>query len=237
MSDALTVLELLKNPWVSFELLKRLYGIDKEDAGLWGSFQMWGMGHRRPREVLRPEAVDRHAFEAFLQQSGLLPLRIAAARLGMLEDSFVDVLGRLEETGALQPNGTGHSSQLVTESLLRSFHTRFPKLRSSVFSSHDEFCAALLPVIEAEIGVKPVPLYCATALAIDKTLPEFAHDFDCLTQEPVGLRYQVWLDLGKPMFLRPDICSVKTYVDHEQELKLVLFAGKEPEVPVALRKV
>ena len=56
-----------------------------------------------------------------------------------------------------------------------------------------------------------------------------ADAFDAITLEPVGLRYQVWLETRKPVNLRPDVCSLKFYAAHENELKEYVMKGSEPD--------
>ena len=55
--------------------------------------------------------------------------------------------------------------------------------------------------------------------------PEYAYEFDMLTSEPVSVRYQLWLDIGKPVRLKPDVCSVKTYFLHKKLLRDYLFGN------------
>jgi hypothetical protein len=47
--------------------------------------------------------------------------------------------------------------------------------------------------------------------------------------QPVGLRYQVWLETGKPVSLRPDVCSLVFYAKNETELRAHVMKGSEPE--------
>ena len=58
--------------------------------------------------------------------------------------------------------------------------------------------------------------------------PDMAAAFDAITLEPVGLRYQVWLETKKPANLRPDVCSLKFYAQHEAELADYVMQGGEP---------
>jgi hypothetical protein len=53
--------------------------------------------------------------------------------------------------------------------------------------------------------------------------------FDAITMDPVGLRYQVWLDTQKPVNLAPDVCSLKFYAKNEADLRPYVMKGGEPE--------
>ena len=86
----------LPEKWVPHAVIELLCGIQQDDERLWGHFRSWGLRARRPRVVQRPGEVYRHAFETYLQQEQLLPMRVAAARLGMSEASFDEVVARLD---------------------------------------------------------------------------------------------------------------------------------------------
>ncbi len=227
------MLEWLQQEWVPFEVIHGLFGIERQDERLWGSFGAWAAHDRRSREVLRPDRVSRHAFETYLQRSGLLPRKVAGARLGMSEASFEDVLERLIEQGA--HNESNVSPQLVPETVVRRMGDHFPGLRHTIFPDHDSFCQQLHAEIQKDLGFTVTPMHCVTSRAVDPNTPDFAYSFDCLNGEPIGLRFQVWLDFRKPMYLRPDACSLKLYAKQEDLLRPFVFAGRQPEIPKQLR--
>jgi hypothetical protein len=222
--------------WVPFEVIELLNGIKRDDAQLWGAFQAWSLRLRRPREVLRPNEVNRHAFESYLQQSRLLPEKTAAVRVGMSLDSFQDVLDTLDKKGNIVVNTRDFLQQVVTESLIREFPSLFPALQNRIFGDHDDFCSRLHAAIKDDLGIEVKPVRCETSEALGQDPADFAYDHDCFTGRPIGLRYQVWLDFKKPMNLRPDACSMKLYVEKEAQLKPLVFAGREPDVPDGLRQ-
>ena len=220
----------LPEEWVPFEVLGFLYGIRKDDAALWGSFRSWSSRLRRPLKVLSPDQVHRHAFESYLQRSGLLPIKQAAARLGMTKDSFENVLTVIEASDPLVASMQSFSRQLISESLLRSFHERFPKLRNTTFSSQDSYCSAIHKELKKDFNIDVEDLRCITSKLLDDK-PDYAYEFDCFTDEPIGLRYQVWLDFKKPINLRPEACSWNLYVEREKDLKGLVLGGDEPSIP------
>lgn len=220
--------------WVTSEVIDLLFGIRQEDELLWGSFRAWATRLRRSREVLRPGMVNRHAFESYLQHAQLLSVRQAGARLGMSESSFVDLLTALEERG-LSSMSIGHSPQVVSEGLVRGVHDLFPALHHRIFSNHDDYCTRLHAEIKQTLSLDIEAVFCETSVALGKEPPDHAHDYDCLTGAPIGLRYQVWLDFKKPINLRPDVCSLKLYAEQEDLLRDRVMSGSVPEIPDALR--
>lgn len=229
------MMKWLPQEWVPFEVIELLHGTKRDDAQLWGAFQAWSLRLRRPREVLRPSEVNRHTFESYLQQSRLLPEKTAAVRVGMSIDSFQNVLATLDEKGIIVVNTRDFSQQVVTESLIREFHNIFPALQNRTFGDHDDFCSRLHAAINDDLGIQVEPVYCETSEALGQEPADFAYDYDCFTGKPIGLRYQVWLDFKKPINLRPDACSMKLYVEKEDQLKPLVFAGRVPDVPDGLR--
>jgi len=223
--------------WVPFEVLRILYGISRDDEALWGGFRAWPNTLRRPREVIRPDEINRHFFETFLQQSGLLPLKWAAARLGMQDDSFNELFEALRAKGRISEPDVFFTAQTVRESFIRSIHQIFPDLKHRVFGDYNSFCLSLHRAIKKNLKIRVKGLFCVTSRALKEEPMDFAYEFDCLNGEPVGLRYQVWLDTKKPINLRPDVCSTKLYYEHEEELKHMLFSTQKPDIPQKLRKI
>jgi hypothetical protein len=89
-------------------------------------------------------------------------------------------------------------------------------------------CRALHDAIRTELDVKVEPLLCVTSRILDPEEPDVAAAFDAITLDPVGLRYQVWLNTDKPVNLRADVCSLKFYAQHERELRKRILQGSQP---------
>lgn len=104
----------------------------------------------------------------------------------------------------------------------------FASLRHKTFSDHSLKCRALHATIRAELHIEVEPVRCVTSILLDPTEPDMAAAFDAITLEPVGLRYQVWLDADKPVNLRPDVCSLSFHAKHEAELRAYVMKGSEP---------
>jgi hypothetical protein len=103
-----------------------------------------------------------------------------------------------------------------------------------VFGDHRDYCQQLHQEIERDLNVKVTPVYCVTSVAASETPVDYGHDFDCLTFQPIGIKYQVWLDFKKPMYLSPDRCGSAFYVQNESLLKKFKFPGDEPRLPATL---
>lgn len=231
-------LQALTNPWSSYGLVQELYDLDlTRDEALLGALRSWAARRNKPAvEVVKPNLVHRHHLETFLQVMKLRPMKLAAAMLGMETAS----LRQVEE--ALKPQGfyvtSPLSEQLAEEPRLREITRFFSSLADRAFPDHDAFCRRLHEAIAQETGIQVRELRCVTSQALHEQPPQYAHEFDVLTLEPIGLKYQVWLDFsGKPAFLKPDCCATKTYAEDQALLGKYLLAGEQPELPSALAHV
>jgi hypothetical protein len=138
----------------------------------------------------------------------------------------------LIRTGLLTAEELEPLDAVVSEPLIRDFRDLFPRLERRTFSDHNESCRHIHRAIRAEYHVKVEPLHCVTSMALEEDPPLFAYELDVITGEPVSLKYQVWLNLGKAMNLRPDCCSLKLYWAERRTLRSVLFT---PDDPIAER--
>lgn len=224
----------LKNDWIGPSTLAAIYGLTLPE--LERDFIRWGRLQRRPREVIRGDQVSRFALESYFQQRKVLPIKWAAAKLGMAAASLVNAIAALEASGRVDRVRDG-SENLVAEDLDRIFIGALPPLQNRIFGKHDDFCRRLHEAISNELGTHlptPVePLHCITARRIQPGDPDFAYAFCALTDAPIGLRYRIWLDFGKPLNLTPDMCSYVAYFDNRELLQPYLMQ-QEPERPASL---
>ena len=221
-------LKALEGRWCDQKLLDELYGIHLPDEALIGRFRSWAARFRQNKTVAkRNHAYDRHALEGYFQFNKLLPLKWAAARLGMEQESFENLLNVLGEQSLIMRDVT---DQTVHEIVVRDIHKFFPALSYKVFSDHNDFCRNLHKAVREEsLGLEIKPVRCVASGAFGEDPPDYAYDFDCISSEPVGLRRQVWLDFGKPVNLKPDVCSEKLFLDEYEILSPFLLAGQEVE--------
>lgn len=227
-------LALLREPLWSPRLIEDVYGLRLPDEQLLGRVRSWAARLRKPRPVEREGRIDRVLLENYFQWSRTLPNKWAAARLGMSQRSFEEVLARMEECGVFLRNTFDFSAQTVEESLIRDVRSYFPELQSRLFSDHDAWARAVHQAVESALGVAVEPIFCVTSCALGEDPPDYAHEFDIITGDPVGLRYTVWLDLGKPINLRPDVCATLTYAQHKAVMAPYLFPEAPPDLPQEL---
>lgn len=232
----LYMMSWLSKEWVPFDVIDYLYGINDLDDVLRDNFRAWSR-ERPNRLVIKPDKINRYAFETYLQQAKLLPTKIAAAHLGMTKNSYDKFIKELSKTGAIPINQGYFSSQVVSEQFIKSLLYLLPSLRHKIFGDHDNFCNLLHSAIKRDLKCKVEPLFCVTSQFLKEEPSDFAYEFDSITGEPVGLRYQVWLNFNKkPLHLKPDICSLKFYAENIKKLSDFLFVRQEPEIPAILRK-
>lgn len=227
-------LEALMSPWCKADMVADLLGLDLiTDPRLAGVVRAWSARFRDNELVVRqtssgPE-VHRHALEAFLLQNGLISWKWAAIYYGLEPQLLQEVVDRLEGRGDLVQIRSGVSDQLVRQREAVVLFRAFPALRNIVFASHDGMCIRLHSAIETDLNIKVTPVSCVTSEILEPESPDIAVAFDAITMDPVGLRYQVWLDTRKPVNLAPDVCSLKFYAKNEANLRPYLMGGGEPE--------
>lgn len=228
-------LSLLRDRWCDENLLKILYGlqVDEDWLGLWRS---WARKQPIEKTDKKGRLYDRHRLETFFQQEQLVPVQLGALRLGMTDESLREILRVLQERGlSVRPPYVGLASeQLVDENLIKGFSGLLAATRFRTFSDINSYCRRIHTAVKDELGVEVAAVMCPTAQELREE--DYAQDRDVLDARPMSLAYQVWLDLGKPINLKPDACSTLFYVQHEETLSPLVFAGVQPEVPEQLRK-
>ena len=215
-------------------LATSLYDMQLPDDLLVNHFVAWTTRFPFTQPVIAEDGswFDRHAFELFMQNRRLMPMRLAAARLGMTRRSLELVLTALEQNNWIVRNTLHFSDQIIYDGFLKEIVQLFPDLRNRIFSSHDNFCTRLHDAIGNDTGVRVDQLKCETAQYLEQD--DFAYSYDAITGQPIGIRYEVWLDLGKPIRLRPDSCSSLLYWSNRGELAPHVFGGTEPPRPEGL---
>lgn len=224
---------LAKGPWIPPTLVAELYGVDINDTRLQVSLRTWldRIG-RGPQSFESRNQFDRFILESFFQSLGLLPLKWAGLRWALDTPQFNQILNALETRGFFPRSGM--SDQLIVESQFREVVHFLPGLKNRIFGDHNDFCRRLHADLSAEFQLNVQPLHCVTSVALNEDPPDYAHELDIITLEPVGLRYQVWLDFGKPVSLRPDACSLKLYARERALLEGRMMRGQDLEIPAGL---
>lgn len=217
---------LLRQREVPFEFIAARYGVDLTDRALADLFRRWSEAAHKGRVVMTSAAVDRHAFELFLQAANFVPRRFAAASLGMSERSLVEVLDALNKTGLFPSARIEWGAALMSGKLISEFASIFPGLKFRIFGSYPDMCRRLHAEIRAELTVEVEPLFCVTGAALGE--PTYARGFDAISEEPVGMPWQIFLDTKKPIQLEPDIVGTLFFARNTDVLGPHLFAGVLP---------
>lgn len=229
MSEIKRRMEALSDSWAPSNLMAELYGIASYDARLTDAIVSWGRRFQiKPEDITNGTAINRHYLELFFQKTKILPLKLAAARLGMNEDSLTNVATRLEINRNDLDISISPQEGYINDLFIRDIRTFFTSLRSTIFYSHSDMCDQLHQAISEELDIKVDPVFCVTSKVLNPDSPDYAFEYDAVTGDPIGLRYQMWLSTGKPISLRPDACSWITYFKHYEVLGDYLLAKMGP---------
>ena len=204
-------LEILEKRICPVSWASEKYGIDFDyDKRLAGRFMKWASTFENRKDVMGPTFIDRFSFELFLQYFKLVPLKYASIHLGMTVRSFENVLRKMDADGEFSHN-LDFDSKVIEDTLVGNLIRHFPKLDGISFVSQTEMCQALHEEIENEYELEVEKVFCETSKLIDEPPYQYAYEFDALTLEPMSIKYQLWMDLGKPIVLKPDACSVRNF--------------------------
>lgn len=232
-ADIIVRLDELRSIYWSSRLMEDVYGIELvSNEELLGRVRRWAA---RPRRLQSPllqhgEGWHRQMFEAWFQAEEMLPLKWAAARLGMTRETFEETLAAGADRGLWE----WAEDQVVPERLVRDLHRSFSATRDRLFTDHNDRASRVQEAIRHELGVDVKAMMCATSQALGERPTAIAADYDILTGEPMALRHTVWLDLKKAVHLRPDACGLRTFARYRRVLEPYLFPGEAPDVPAVL---
>ncbi|HUY31548.1 MAG TPA: hypothetical protein VMV69_02125 [Pirellulales bacterium] len=222
-------LETARSRRCTFDFVQAYFGLDfRADAYLRRDYDFW-MRQRGKPDPLKDECLDRWRLEKFLQDRQLLPVKWAALQLGMAEAALVRLRARMQETGPILAYHT--SPDLLGKSFEEDLLAQLPQFRYQTPSNHNDFCRRLHEWILEVFDVTVEPVHCATSERVGHQPPEYAKYLDIVALDPVGPRYQLWLDFGKWMTLPPDRCSVLLFAAHPNELVPFIAGRVPPKVP------
>ena len=226
----------LSTPWCSAELINSLYALDLvNDDRLRKYFA------RTKPEIFKEDQdekggttlkVDRYLLETIMQSHRLMPRKWVAAKLGMTEACLENTISTLANSGALYKHYM--IPQLIEKDFDDILLRLFGELKFRRFSSFNSFCKSIHEQLLKHYKIQVEPLVCVTSQFLKETPTEFANSFDCITFEPIGTKYQVWLDFKKPMNLAPDCCSTLLYSREREILDSYLAGTTKPDLPEAL---
>lgn len=214
-------LEQLRHPWRTTEELQNCYGLTNfKESRVRGGFIEWAKGKpsQIQKNVSRSGLINRNYFEVFLQNSKIVPNKLAATRLGMKEPSFIQITKRMSKS-FLSSGYICTDEGWVREEFIRNIRDFIPNKMNYIFMNHSEMCKCLHKEIREFLGIDVVAAFCVTSQILDPENTDYAYEIDAINGDPVGLRYQAWLNTGKPMSLRPDVCSSKLFYKNKDVLE------------------
>jgi hypothetical protein len=235
-----TQLKKLKNARCKLDWASGKYGIDfNAEKQLLGRFRAWASRFKNINDVMDSTTIDRFVFESFLQFYKLIPLKYAAIQLGTDDVSLKEIIKKMQADGMLPYHADFDSLQIIEEPLIDNFTKLFPQLNGYIFSSHSSRCKAIHEAVKNDLKIDVKPLFCKTSELIDDSPEyEYAYEFDALTSEPMGVKYQLWMDTEKPIILKPDACSMLTYFECEkQKIKIKLLGNYDDRLYSVYEKI
>ena len=222
--DVIQRINLFKRKLWQFPEVKNWYDIDLSvEGGFVARLKIWTTRFD-DTTILNDFAyscINHHYLELFMQDLGLTAKRGAAAQLGMAVESFNLFLKKGMEKKIIaehEAQGVYPEVGVFSTQWVGDLHRRFPALEKMTFTSFSSFCRLLHKEIKEALGFEVIEQICPTSKAIGESLPEIGYEIDIITQEPVGLPFQIWLETDKPIQLKPDVCSWLTYIKHEAVL-------------------
>ena len=230
----------LRGRYIDTQYVLDYYGLDwgAANADLLADLSKYRGTLRNPPDLM-PGMVDRYALEGFYQARRVLPIKWAAARLGMTQTLLTTILDHRMELPIPIRRDPVEYDCLVDEGFGEDLVRALPQLRFRTFSDHESFCeqlhAALSEALALPDGaIQEGKLWCAT----DRELNEaglgdyprrYGYHFDCLTCEELSVAHAVWLDFKKPFNLGPDRCSKLVFVRYRQDLEPWVAGTRAPD--------
>lgn len=195
---------------------------------------------RANRSAFMGQHVSRWAFERYYAHFELLSPRSAAARIGTDTSSLRRVVGYAKSLG-VPPESIGEIGAGVRADFIDRLIRLFPPLANTIFGDHTQYCRTLhKALLEEHVKVEPAIDRSSKAVANQEKGEEedCAYHYDIVTLEPLGLRFQVWLDFKKPMDLEPDKTSAATYLQNIALLEPFVpgYARPEPSMLARVKK-
>ena len=231
-------LEQLKSEWCNIETFYKIYGIDfasNDSCKIRELFLAWANSFPFKRECFKDnnKLVNRWLFELYLQHQNLLTARKAGIQLSMTKEDMIEVISSMmSKKMPISGWWLECSNDIIDATFISNLSGYFPSLRYKLFNDRYIYIQRLHEVIAQDLGIQikyVEPFYSGCAEYNNESGVHYATEFDIITDKPFVSHQQVWLDFGKPVALKPDICSIFTYASHEQELKQYLFSPNSIE--------
>ena len=219
-------LDQIKTEWCDIETFKCIYGLDinsEDSKPLKESFRQWQEQSRRKNNCFHENEtkVNRWLFELFLQHNNLITTLMAGIEVSMLQNDFINLLDKMQQKGMIL-GGCFFDCKcgVIPEPIVSNLQLCFNSLKFKSFWNTSEYIEILHKTITQELDMQFNPV----RPFLSDIENGYATEYDIITGKPFESRDQVWLDFGKPIALKPDICSIYTYVMYKHELEGYLFS-------------
>ena len=212
---------------VTTDYLAEFYGLNWPWSGeIRQDFDAWLA--RSPRRISwDEERPSRFLLEAFFQDQRVQPKKWVACQLGMKVESFDRIMQKITNLG-LRPRRYEIYPGLISTSFGKDLDAHLPRMKFRTFGDDNSYCELLHDDLKKELEVEIEPELCATSTQLDENPRWFARTFDNLTLEPLSIRHQMFLDFGKPLYLKSDVCSKLFYVQNRRDLLQFHAGSTEP---------
>ena len=199
------------------------------DSAVGAQFREWAGGFQNGKKVLGAKDVDRWMFERFIVQREWMPQCMVADQLAISSKDLENVLRAMERNNYISKLVIqGEVPGMYPKSLVRNLPKRLPSFSRKTFSSQSSFVRAFHDAIKKDLkGVSVHLELCSASKALNEKPPDVAYERDIITRQPIGISHQVWLAFGKPLALKPDACSIFTFVQHEKVLLPFSMGGRD----------
>lgn len=232
--------EMLQDRFIEPQYIADYFGIDNVSSNQ----ELAADIDRYRATLLNPSVVpngkvDRYALEGFLQARRLLPIKWAAARLGMNEEMLRTIVDRRLDLPTPLRREYIEYGCLIDEGLSDDLVRAIPDLRFRTFYDHESFCERLHEGIRQALAIpaediQAAKLWCATdqelsSMGLSDYPRRYGYYFDCLTCDPISIAHAMWLDFEKPLNLAPDRCSKLIFVRYRGDLEDWVAGTRAPD--------
>ncbi len=218
---------LRDNGLVTPDYLPAFYGLQWPWTGEVGQdFSSW-LGRSSHEDRWNEDRPSRYVIEKFLQDQRIEPKKWVACQLGMKETSLDSVFENLSRIGLRRHRYEVYPG-LISTSFAKDLDAHLKRLKFRTFSDNNTYCEFLHTELGSELGVTVEPEFCATSTVLGDNPRWYARTFDCITLEPLSVRHQMFLDFGKPLYLRFDVCSKHFYATNRAILQPYHAGSQEP---------
>jgi hypothetical protein len=222
-------LEKAKNEWWESDLIKNYYGFDIKKihkTPLFETILAWTNNNNL--NFVKGNHYNRVILEKYFKESGLIPIKLAAIKLGMEEKSFRKVMDKMVEKAIFPRPSWNIENELITESTIKDFGRFFKNLKNSVFSSDNDFIFKTHQTIKETLDIDVEPLFCSISKLLNECPIKYAQQFCILSFEPLSSHNRIWVNFYRNTLIM-DSCSPKIYIEDESNQFLTEFIETKPD--------